>query len=125
VLPGCPAQVTQVGAADPDPPDPRGDVLDGDNGAGEQEAFAHGSTLAVNVHMKSSIGAVARRFGLAPHVLRHWESIGLLTPARSGGQRRYDESDLARVAVILMSKEAGLGRQGNGGTRAVLPGELC
>lgn len=59
--------------------------------------------------MKSSIGEVARRFGLATHVLRHWESMGLLAPARSGGQRRYDDADLARVAVILMSKEAGLG----------------
>lgn len=64
--------------------------------------------------MKSSgeltIGALAQRFGLATHVLRHWESMGLLTPDRdAGGQRRYGESDLARVALILMSKEAGFG----------------
>lgn len=61
--------------------------------------------------MKSStIGELAERFGLATHVLRHWESMGLLTPARdTGGQRRYDEHDLARVAMILMGKEAGLG----------------
>ncbi|MEU1481969.1 MerR family DNA-binding transcriptional regulator [Streptomyces sp. NPDC005760] len=27
-----------------------------------------------------SIGALAARFGLATHVLRHWESMGLLHP---------------------------------------------
>lgn len=63
--------------------------------------------------MKSSaftIGELAARFGLAPHVLRHWESAGLLSPSRDqNGQRRYAESDLPRVAMILMGKEAGLG----------------
>lgn len=63
--------------------------------------------------MKSSaltIGELADRFGLATHVLRHWESMGLLTPARdAGGQRRYSRTDLMRVAMILMGKEAGLG----------------
>lgn len=57
-----------------------------------------------------SIGAVAARFGLATHVLRHWESVGLLTPARvAGDRRRYGPGDLFRVAVILRAKEAGLG----------------
>ncbi len=61
--------------------------------------------------MKSStIGEVADRFGLAPHVLRHWERLGLLTPGRdAGGQRRYDQADIERVAMILVGKEAGLG----------------
>ncbi|MEV4313045.1 MerR family transcriptional regulator [Actinocrispum sp. NPDC049592] len=61
--------------------------------------------------MKSStIGEVADRFGLATHVLRHWESMGLLNPRRdAGGQRRYDRADLERVAMVLMGKEAGLG----------------
>jgi MerR family copper efflux transcriptional regulator len=72
--------------------------------------LAHAATVPVNVHMKSSIGALARRFGLATHVLRHWESMGLLSPARdAGGQRIYGETDVARVAMILMGKEAGLG----------------
>ncbi|MFD9903819.1 MerR family transcriptional regulator [Streptomyces sp. NPDC059063] len=57
-----------------------------------------------------SIGALAARFGLATHVLRHWESVGLLHPGRdAGGRRRYTADDLDRVAVILMYKEAGLG----------------
>lgn len=56
-----------------------------------------------------SIGALASRFGLATHVLRHWEDMGLLAPARdAAGRRRYDTADLTRVAVILRAKEAGL-----------------
>lgn len=57
-----------------------------------------------------TIGEVASRFDLPAHVLRHWESMGLLAPLRDGGgQRRYSRTDLARVAMILMGKEAGLG----------------
>ncbi|MDX2969156.1 MerR family transcriptional regulator [Kribbella solani] len=55
-----------------------------------------------------SIGELAERFGLATHVLRHWETMGLLRPARGpGGARYYKPSDLERVAIILMGKEAG------------------
>ena len=56
-----------------------------------------------------SIGEVAGRFGLATHVLRHWETMGLLSPARAaGGRRQYGSSDLYRIAGILLAKEAGL-----------------
>ncbi|MFC0058006.1 MerR family transcriptional regulator [Streptomyces actinomycinicus] len=56
------------------------------------------------------IGALAARFGLATHVLRHWEAMGLLHPERdAGGRRRYRADDLTRVATILILKEAGLG----------------
>jgi DNA-binding transcriptional MerR regulator len=72
--------------------------------------------LRLNADMKSSdagtigIGALAARFGLATHVLRHWESVGLLHPERdAGGRRRYGPDDVTRVAVILLYKEAGLG----------------
>jgi MerR family copper efflux transcriptional regulator len=69
--------------------------------------------LRLHVGMKSSatmsIGEVAGQFGLATHVLRHWETMGLLSPARAtGGRRRYGRSDLYRVAGILLAKEAGL-----------------
>ncbi|MDL4814903.1 MerR family transcriptional regulator [Actinomadura opuntiae] len=64
--------------------------------------------------MKSSatmgIGEVAGRFALATHVLRHWESVGLLNPERAAGdRRRYRSGDLYRIAVILRAKQAGLG----------------
>ncbi|MGW9112083.1 MerR family transcriptional regulator [Microbacterium sp. NPDC055683] len=63
--------------------------------------------------MKSNgwtIGELAERFGLATHVLRHWEDRGLLSPERDGaGRRRYAEADAYRVAVVLASKAAGMG----------------
>jgi MerR family transcriptional regulator, copper efflux regulator len=63
-----------------------------------------------DLHDLASIGALAERFGLAPHVLRHWESVGLLSPHRDGaGRRRYGPEDAFRVAAILGAKEAGLG----------------
>lgn len=55
------------------------------------------------------IGDLAAHFGLATHVLRHWESIGLLAPRRVSGRRRYGQDDLYRVAIILRAKQAGLG----------------
>lgn len=56
-----------------------------------------------------SIGEVAARFGLETHVLRHWEDMHLLHPARDGaGRRRFGDDDLVRIAVILRSKAAGM-----------------
>lgn len=73
--------------------------------------------VRLNVDMKSSgarrevsIGELAERFGLATHVLRHWESTGLLNPHRSSaGYRTYGLADRYRVAAILQAKEAGMG----------------
>jgi len=56
-----------------------------------------------------SIGEAAERFGLGTHVLRHWEDVGLLTPARDGaGRRRYGRDDVVRVATVIRSKAAGM-----------------
>ncbi|MBT2394911.1 MerR family transcriptional regulator [Streptomyces sp. ISL-100] len=56
-----------------------------------------------------SVGELAGHFQLATHVLRHWEAMGLLHPARDGGgRRRYDDAHVVRVAAILRAKEAGL-----------------
>lgn len=56
-----------------------------------------------------SIGELADRFAMETHVLRHWEDVGLLAPARdSAGRRRYGADDLVRVAVIVRSKAAGM-----------------
>jgi DNA-binding transcriptional MerR regulator len=55
-----------------------------------------------------TIGAVAREAGVAATTLRYYEQIGLVPPAaRIGGQRRYDESVLARLEVIRLCKSAG------------------
>ncbi|GAA1584873.1 hypothetical protein GCM10009678_79320 [Actinomadura kijaniata] len=71
------------------------------------------ASLQVNVNMKSSdslrIGELAARFGLAPHVLRHWEAMGLLVPAdRVNGRRRYTRDHAVRVLTILRGKSAGM-----------------
>jgi DNA-binding transcriptional MerR regulator len=56
-----------------------------------------------------SIGEVAEHHGLATHVLRHWESVGLLEPRRdTAGRRVYGEADLLRIGAILCAKDAGL-----------------
>ncbi|RIQ11591.1 MerR family transcriptional regulator [Jiangella rhizosphaerae] len=56
-----------------------------------------------------TIGALADRFGLATHVLRHWEAAGLLVPdARVNGRRYYTEEQAVRIATILRGKRAGL-----------------
>lgn len=57
-----------------------------------------------------AIGELAARFDLPTHVLRHWESMGLLDPERdAAGRRRYGPEHLVRVAMVLRAKEAGLG----------------
>lgn len=54
------------------------------------------------------IGEVARRADVPHTTLRYYERVGLLaSPVRVGGQRRYDESVLARLEVIRMCKLAG------------------
>lgn len=55
-----------------------------------------------------TIGEVADRAGVAATTLRYYERIGLVpAPERTGGQRRYRESVLARLEVIGLCKSAG------------------
>ncbi|MBL1077051.1 MerR family transcriptional regulator [Nocardia sp. 2] len=55
------------------------------------------------------IGDAAAVLGMEAHVLRHWESMGLLHPPRSAsGHRVYDEQTLDRVRMIRILKRAGL-----------------
>jgi MerR family copper efflux transcriptional regulator len=65
-------------------------------------------SVRLNVDMKS-IGEAAALFGLPTHVLRHWETLGLLAPGRTGQRRQYTDGDLHRVAAILVFKDAGFG----------------
>jgi DNA-binding transcriptional MerR regulator len=56
-----------------------------------------------------TVGELATRFALPTNVLRHWETLGLLTPGRdASGYRRYRRGDLVRVAVILRNNAAGM-----------------
>ena len=55
-----------------------------------------------------TIGELARRAGVAASTLRYWEELGLLpAPARISGQRRYAESAVGLVGVILLLQDAG------------------
>jgi MerR family redox-sensitive transcriptional activator SoxR len=55
-----------------------------------------------------TIGEVASRAEIAATTLRYYEQIGLLSaPQRVGGQRRYDESVVARLETIRLCKAAG------------------
>ena len=56
-----------------------------------------------------TIGELARRSGIAPSALRHYESVGLIASARSGGNhRRYPRSMLRRLAFIRAAQAVGL-----------------
>ncbi|SHJ06665.1 DNA-binding transcriptional regulator, MerR family [Nocardiopsis flavescens] len=56
-----------------------------------------------------SIGDLAAEFGLGPHVLRHWEAMGVLEPVRRvGGRRRYSPGQRLRVALVLGAQDAGM-----------------
>ena len=55
-----------------------------------------------------TIGELALQADVAATTLRYYERIGLIqSPARVGGQRRYDDSVVARLDVIRLCKAAG------------------
>ena len=67
-----------------------------------------GAGTTTRLRGRLTIGEVAREAGVAATTLRYYEQIGLVpTPARLGGQRRYDGSILARLEVIRLCKSAG------------------
>ncbi len=56
-----------------------------------------------------SIGTLAKRTGTKVETIRYYEQIGLLPePERSrGGQRRYREADLDRLAFVRHARQLG------------------
>ena len=80
-----------------------------------------------------NIAAVAQRTGVAADTLRKWERrYGVLQPKRTnGGQRRYDENDVARVEWLrdrlsegFRIGEAAALLDGDGASAASSPGGL-
>jgi DNA-binding transcriptional MerR regulator len=56
-----------------------------------------------------SVGDLARATGLSQRVLRHWEQIGLVTPARTmAGHRRYGPTEITRLYRAMAPRQAGL-----------------
>lgn len=56
-----------------------------------------------------SIGTLARRTGAKVQTIRYYEQIGLMRAAErsEGGQRRYGDADLDRLAFIRHARELG------------------
>lgn len=56
-----------------------------------------------------TIGDFAVRSGVAPSALRYYERQGLIRSHRTGGnQRRYERSELRRVAFIRIAQQVGV-----------------
>jgi MerR family redox-sensitive transcriptional activator SoxR len=55
-----------------------------------------------------AIGELAKRIGVATSALRYYEELGLLpAPVRVSGQRRYPQSAVGLVGVILLLRDVG------------------
>jgi DNA-binding transcriptional MerR regulator len=55
-----------------------------------------------------SIGQLAKRTGVAVTALRYYDELGLVRPkSRASGQRRYDETALRAVGVVLFLRDVG------------------
>ena len=56
-------------------------------------------------------GEVAQRTGLTVDTLRYYEREGLVGPIvrSAGGQRRYDDTDVAWIGLVTCLRDAGLG----------------
>jgi MerR family redox-sensitive transcriptional activator SoxR len=56
-----------------------------------------------------TIGETVARSGVAASTLRYYERIGLIRSTRSGGnQRRYERSELRRIAFVRVSQQVGV-----------------
>jgi DNA-binding transcriptional MerR regulator/SAM-dependent methyltransferase len=56
-----------------------------------------------------TVGDLAAATGLSQRVLRHWERLGLVSPARNpAGHRRYGPGEITRLYQALALRQAGL-----------------
>ena len=69
-----------------------------------------------------TIGDFASRAGLAASALRYYEKEGLIRSTRTGGnQRRYQRSELRRVAFIKIAQQVGVSLEEIRDVLATLP----
>ncbi|MDV5144886.1 MerR family transcriptional regulator [Streptomyces sp. SBC-4] len=72
------------------------------------------------------IGELARRTGVSPRALRHYEQAGLIASARAdNGYRVYEEGAVARVSNIRYLLDAGLTLDDVSAFRSCLDGDVA
>lgn len=70
-----------------------------------------------------TIGALAKRTGLAVSAIRYYETQGLITPWRNaGGQRRFERADIRRLSFVLIAQKFGFSLPEIGAVLKQLPG---
>jgi DNA-binding transcriptional MerR regulator len=62
----------------------------------------------VAMNHTQTITELARDFGVTTRAIRYWESHGLISPAREGGNRIYCKRDQTRLKLALRGKRLGL-----------------
>jgi DNA-binding transcriptional MerR regulator len=61
-----------------------------------------------DVGTEYSISQLSKEFDITTRSIRHYEDIGLLSPARRGQTRIYRQADRTRLRLILRGKRLGL-----------------
>jgi DNA-binding transcriptional MerR regulator len=60
------------------------------------------------IPVEYSISQLSREFDITTRSIRHYEDIGLLSPARRGQTRIYSPADRTRLKLILRGKRLGI-----------------
>ena len=69
-----------------------------------------------------AIGDLAKRTGLSVSAIRFYETRGLVSPYRnSGGQRRFEPSDIRRLSFVMIAQKLGLSLEEISAALASLP----
>jgi len=58
--------------------------------------------------LEYSISQLSKEFDITTRSIRHYEDIGLLSPARRGQTRVYSPADQTRLKLILRGKRLGI-----------------
>ena len=63
---------------------------------------------AQQMPIEYSISQLSKEFDITTRSIRHYEDIGLLSPARRGQTRIYSPADRTRLKLILRGKRLGI-----------------
>jgi len=62
----------------------------------------------LEIPVEYSISQLSKEFAITTRSIRHYEDIGLLSPARRGQTRIYSPADRTRLKLILRGKRLGI-----------------